>query len=265
VAQPLIVTFGDVLALALITPPGGLLPETSTPVEATLTVGGQAAVTACWVVEAGGLARAVGARAYDRLGDLVEAELTERGVELAGPGVEGRTGLITVVDGPGTPRTALADRGVSPLIGADSVDEDLVAGADILHVSGYALADQPSAGAAERAAELARAAGARISVDLASASLVTPLVRQRIADLAPDIVLATEQQSEAAGGLDDLAALQVLSDAGGAAAAPPAPGARDAFAGGVLPALALGGALEDAVAYGHELAARCAGSASPLP
>jgi sugar/nucleoside kinase (ribokinase family) len=265
VAQPLIVTFGDVLALALITPPSGVIPEASTPVDAEVIVGGQAALTAYWVVEAGARARTVGARAFDRLGDLVEGDLTERGIELVGPGVEGRTGLVTVVRPADGARTALADRGVSPQISADALEEGWFADADLLHVSGYALLDQPAAGAAERAVELARAAGARISVDLACADAVSPLVRQRIADLHADVALATDRQAQAIDGIDDLAAFHVRSDE--RAVVPPSRsmGVGDAFAGGFLSAFAMGGAVEDAVLYGRELASRCAETESPLP
>src|SRR6185437_10475991 len=89
--EPLIVTLGDVLALSLITPPEGLLAESAEPAETRLIVGGRAAVCACWVVA---------------------AELADRGVELEGPGVEGHTGVATVVRTPGARPTALTDRGV---------------------------------------------------------------------------------------------------------------------------------------------------------
>jgi sugar/nucleoside kinase (ribokinase family) len=93
--EPLIVTLGDVLALSLITPPEGLLAESAESAETRLIVGGRAAICACWVVAAEARARAVSARSYDRLGDLVEAELADRGVELEGPGVAGHTGVAT--------------------------------------------------------------------------------------------------------------------------------------------------------------------------
>ena len=117
--EPLIVTLGDVLALSLITPPDGAAGGVvrSRP-RHELIVGGQAAICACWVVAAGARGRAVSARSYDRLGDLVEAELADRGVELEGPGVEGRTGVATVVRTPGARRTALTDRGVCTEAGA---------------------------------------------------------------------------------------------------------------------------------------------------
>ena len=84
----------------------------------------------------------------------------------------------------------------------------------MLHVSGYALLDQPSAGAVERACEMARGAGASLSIDLACADIVSPLVRERILQLQPDVALATAAQAEAIGGIDDLADLPVISDDG---------------------------------------------------
>jgi sugar/nucleoside kinase (ribokinase family) len=258
------VTLGDVLALALLTPPGGVMPQSSGAVDARMMVGGQAAICACWVVETGARARAVAARSYDRLGDLVEAELADRGVELEGPGVAGSTGLATVIRTPGARRTALTDRGVCPMLAAAALRPEWFEDADVLHVSGYALLEDPAAAAAEEACATARAAGARISIDLACADIVSPLVRERIMRLEPDIALATESQAEAIGGLDDLADLPVISDHG---AVPPIDpmGVADAFAAGFLAALAAGAEADDAAGLGRLMADRCAGVEGPLP
>lgn len=263
-AEPLIVTLGDVLALALITPPSDAMPQASTPVETRLVVGGQAAVSACWAAETGARARAVSARSYDRMGDFVEAELADRGVELQGPGAEGATGMATVIRTPGARRTALTDRGVCPLLSADGLRDEWFEDADILHVSGYALLEEPSAGAAERAVELARAAGAQISVDLACADIVTPLVRERISRMEPDIAFATSAQAAAIGGIDDLADIPVISDRDGIPAIDPM-GVADAFAAGFLAALAAGADADDAAELGRQMADRCAGVEGPLP
>ena len=262
--EPLIVTLGDVLALALITPDDGLLPETSSRVRTQLTVGGQAAICACWAVETGSRARAVSARSYDRLGDLIEAELAERGVDMDGPAVAGATGLATVVRPPGAQQTAFTDRGVCPLLSAESLRPEWLIDADVLHVSGYALLDEPSAGAAEHAVQLARQAGAKLSVDLASADIVTPLVRERIARLKPDVALATGAQADAIGGIDDLAALPVISDRDDPGHADPM-GVPDAFAAGFLSALAAGADPDDSVSLGREMASRCGALPGPLP
>jgi ribokinase len=262
--EPLIVTLGDVLALSLITPPEGLLAESAEPAETRLIVGGRAAICACWVVAAEARGRAVSARSYDRLGDLVEAELADRGVELEGPGVQGHTGVATVVRTPGARRTALTDRGVCAKLAHQLIQPEWFDDADVLHVSGYALVDQPSAGAVERACEIAREAGASLSVDLASADIVSPLVRERILQLQPEVVLATAAQAEAIGGIDDLGDLAVISDDGAFPAIDPM-GVADAFAAGFLSALAAGADEDDALGDGRLLADHCAGLDGPLP
>jgi sugar/nucleoside kinase (ribokinase family) len=264
VLEPLIVTLGDVLALALITPEEGVLPQSSGRVRTRLTVGGQAAICACWAVETGARARAVAARSYDRLGDLVEAELAERGVDIEGPAVVGATGLATVVRPAGAQRTALTDRGVCPLISAEALRPEWLVDADVLHLSGYALLDEPAAGAAEHAAELAREAGARLSVDLACADILTPVVRERIARLRPDVALATGAQAQAIGGIDDLAELPVISDRDQPRHADPM-GVPDAFAAGFLSAFAAGADAGDSLSLGREMAARCGATPGPLP
>ena len=257
-------TLGDVLALVLVTPAEGVLPEASSASRSQLTVGGQAAICACWAVETGARARAVSARSYDRLGDLIEAELAERGVEVEGPAVAGGTGLATVVRPAGARRTALTDRGVCPALSAEALRPEWLQDADVLHVSGYALLDQPSADAAERAFLLARAAGAQLSIDLACADIVTPLVRERIARLQPDVALATRAQADAIGGIDDLADLPVISDTDAPAHRDPM-GVPDAFAGGFLAAFAAGAAPADAIGLGREMAAQCGARTGPLP
>jgi len=263
-SQPLIVTLGDVLALVLVTPDGGLPDEPATTATTRLTVGGQAAICACWAAETGARARAVSARSYDRAGDLVEAELAERGVDLEGPGVEGDTGVATVVRTAGARRTALTDRGVCPLLAPEGLAEAWFSDADILHVSGYALLEQPSAGAAELACAMARDAGARVCVDVACADIVSPLLRERIAHLEADIALATPEQAQAVGGFDDLAALPVITEprAGGDG---DTMGVNDAYAAGFLAALAAGADAGDARELARAMADRCAKREGPLP
>ena len=263
-SDPLLVTLGDVLALALITPPADVMPQASTPVETRILVGGQAAISACWIAETGARARAVSARSYDRLGDFVEAELADRGVELQGPGAEGTTGLATVIRTPGARRTALTDRGVCRSLTADGLREEWFEDADILHVSGYTLLEEPSAGAAEHAVVIARAAGARVSVDLACADIVTPLVRERISRIEPEIAFATAAQAEAIGGIDDLADIPVITDRDGIPAIDPM-GVSDAFAAGFLAAVGAGADADDAAELGRQMADRCAGVEGPLP
>ena len=75
---------------------------------------------------------------------------------------------------------------------------------DHLHVSGYALLAEPVSSAARRAVELARAAGARVSVDLSSWSTIeaagASAFRELVEALRPDVVFANEDEERVFGG-----------------------------------------------------------------
>ena len=134
----------------------------------------------------------------------------------------------------------------------------------MLHVSGYALLEQPSAGAAERAVELAREAGARSSIDLACADIVSPLVRAAAAgDCAADVAFATPAQAEAIGGVDDLAALPVVTDT--AAGASRSDGRRRRLRGRLPGGAAAGAEPDDADEPGPRDGRRCGAAEGPVP
>ena len=67
--------------------------------------GGQAANVAAWAVELGAQARFVGKRADDAAGRLVAEELEGRGVEVLGPAVGGRNGVVVSMVGSNGVRT----------------------------------------------------------------------------------------------------------------------------------------------------------------
>jgi ribokinase len=91
-----------------------------------------------------------------------------------------------------------SDRGVAPELAPDDVEDSWLEGCDVLHVSGYSLLRSPIDEASLRAAELARAAGARVSLDLSSASTIRALgaarFRRLLASLEPDVVFGTEAE-----------------------------------------------------------------------
>jgi ribokinase len=53
-----------------------------------------------------------------------------------------------------------------------------------------------------RAARIARENGARVSVDVSTWTLVDEAFRERVRELAPDLLFATEREHEALGALD---------------------------------------------------------------
>lgn len=95
----------------------------------------------------------------------------------------------------------MADRGAADLLEAGDLRAAWFAGADALHLPVYSLLGEPLGSAGRRAIELARAANASVSVDLAS---IGPLLadgrraaRGLIAEIAPDLLFATAAEAEA--------------------------------------------------------------------
>ncbi len=94
-----------------------------------------------------------------------------------------------------------SDRGSATELEPDELDPVWFR-CDRLHLSGYALLVEPVADAALRAAELGRAEGASISVDLSAWSLIDDAFRERVRRCEPETVLATEAERDTFGPLD---------------------------------------------------------------
>jgi len=176
--------------------------------DATSTIvlrpGGQAANVAAWVAALGGTSRFVGKRGADDAGALAAARLRELGVELAGPVEPAGNGVIVSLVDPSGERTMCPDRGVAAELRPEEIDEAWFADCAHLHVSGYALLRDPVRFAATRAIELARARGAGVSIDLSSWSAIRDFgaerFRAQLADLAPDVIFANEEEERIVGG-----------------------------------------------------------------
>ena len=166
--------------------------------------GGQAANVAAWAAELGAQARFVGKRAHDAAGRLVADEVARRGVTVLGPLVEGRTGVVVSLAEPGGLRSMASDRGVAPELRAEELEIAWLRGCDALHLSGYALFRPPVDQAGAKAAGAVRQQGGRISVDLSSAEAIAAFgpdrLRERLRQLEPDVVFATEGELDALGG-----------------------------------------------------------------
>jgi sugar/nucleoside kinase (ribokinase family) len=261
--QPVrVTTLGDLLLDVIVRLDGPLVPGADQGAETRVGAGGQAANVAAWGAELGAEMRFVGKRGADAAGELAARELRGYGVEVAGP-IEGRHGVVvsfsSVED-----RTMASDRGAAPELRADELEQGWF-DCDALHLSGYSLQREPMATAALRAAELARANGARVSVDLAVWSAIDELFHARLEELAPDLVFANEREREALGEFDaswvvKRGAEGVVVDGEAFAAVPTVvvdpTGAGDALAGGFL----VGG-----TALGLEAAARCCAKLGAMP
>jgi hypothetical protein len=124
----MICVLGDAHLDVVVRVSGPVAEETDTPAQTLVGAGGQAANVAAWIAELGGQARLIAARASDPAADLVAAELIRRGVDLAGPELKGRTGVVVSLSDHGRARSMLTDRGVGPQLTAAAVDANWLAG-----------------------------------------------------------------------------------------------------------------------------------------
>jgi sugar/nucleoside kinase (ribokinase family) len=240
--------------------------ETDTPARTAVGVGGQAANVAAWVVALGGEARLIAARGTDLAARLVAGELARRGVELVGPVLDGRTGVVVSLTDHGAGRSMLTDRGIGPSLSAGSLRPEWLDGCAWLHLPAYSLVTEPVAGAALAAAERAP----RLSVDLSSTAVLRAYGVARfaglIAQLRPDVVFGNEAEASLVG---DLAGAELVVKLGprgvraGGAVIPALPtrpvdstGAGDAFAAGYL----VGG-----IELGLQAAARAVATMGAMP
>ena len=199
----LVCALGDLLLDVVVRLEAPLARGDDVPAETCVGAGGQAANVAAWASALGGRGRFLGRRAADAVGRVVAADVTARGVELRGPIVGGRTGVVvSLVDRSGA-RTMASDRGVSPGLSPDDVEGAWLDGCACLHVSGYGLVAEPMGAAVERAIDLAHRSGVPVSIDLSSWTAIHdfgPLrFRERLQRLAPDVLFATEREQEMLG------------------------------------------------------------------
>ncbi len=243
------------------------------------TRGGSAANVAMFGALTGTPSRFIGQVGNDNLGEQLCTSLRQSGVDVCTV-AEGRTGSIVVLVQPSGERTFLTDRGVASQLSV--FDASHLADVSIVHVPTYSLAHDPLATTAIQYIRAARAAGALISVDASSTSVLRDYGVDRycslIASIAPDVFLCNSDEA-ALLNIDSVhpmtganltvikrgALLVTAITAAGAVTevVPPSvanivdtTGAGDAFAAGFLPAYSSSRNIVDAITLGNSIAAR---------
>ena len=269
-ASTVICVLGDAHLDVVVRSSGSPAAETDTPSEVRLSVGGQAANVAAWTVALGGRSRLIAARGSDLAAGLVAAELASRGIEVVGPEVGGRTGVVVSLSDGGASRSMLTDRGAGPLLQPGHLTDSWLDGCSWLHLPGYSLVSEPIRSAAIAAARAAAARSARLSIDLSSTAAIVRFGARRFAglitSLRPDLVLGTAAEVALVGELSGPETVVKLGPGGvrvggrhypaAATAAIDSTGAGDAFAAGYL----LGG-----VALGLTAAGRAVATMGAMP
>ena len=193
---------GDLMLDMVVAPAQALDSGTDVPGLVALVQGGSAATTARWLGRLGAQTSLIAAVGRDAAGRaLVAAIRTDRVTARVSRVAGARTGRIGVIVEPGGERSFVADRGAADLLEAGDVRAAWFERADALHLPAYSLLGEPLGAAGRRAIELARDAGAAISVDLAS---IGPLLaggrrvaRGLVEGAAPDLLFATAAEAEA--------------------------------------------------------------------
>jgi sugar/nucleoside kinase (ribokinase family) len=196
VSGGVICAVGDLNLDVVVCPSRPVEEETDTDVRTWVGAGGQAANVTAWIVALGGRARLVAARAADPAGRLVAGELARRGVDLAGPVMDGRTGVVVSLSDHGNTRSMLTDRGVGPRLAAAALRASWFGGCTRLHLPAYSLVSAPIRAAALAAAEYVP----RLSVDLSSTAVLRDIgagpFRELLGRLRPDVVFGNEAEAE---------------------------------------------------------------------
>jgi ribokinase len=207
-----LVTLGDALLDVIVRLGEPLAPGADAPAATRTGAGGQAANVAAWAATLGAKARCVAKRGDDAAGRLVAEELDSLGVELVGP-AEGSNGVVVSLVAEDGERTMASDRGVAPGLEPRELDPNWFS-CECLHISGYALLATPIDHAAKRAVKLARANGARVSVDLSAWTRIQTYgareFRKKVKALEPDVVFANAAEWETLGAADGLALTAVI-------------------------------------------------------
>jgi len=287
---------GDLVLDAVLAPVRAMETGTDVPGRVALRQGGSAANTARWLARLGARTSLVAAVGRDPIGRALVEAVRSDGVVPRVVRVNAKaTGRIGVVVAPGGERSFVADRGAADELRPEDLRAAWFRGADAVHLPAYSLLGEPLGLAGKRAVEEGRAAGALVSLDLAS---IGPLLaRGRRAAMAlvrsirADLLFATAAETEALLGryaVDDLldyapiaivkrgaqgATVLALDPAGGrlrhevataAVASSDSTGAGDAFDAGFLVAWLASrragrtgpSALHRAALAGHRAAAR---------
>ncbi len=229
VPSPRIVVLGDLVLDVVLSADRPLRRGTDVAGRVSFRQGGSASTTARWFARLGLDAALVTAIGEDGPGDALVAYLESRGVRVHAVRFAGsRTGRLGVIVEDGE-RSFVADRAAMYLLGPRHLHASWFAGIALLHLPSYSLVGERLAAASARAARLARAQGALVSVDLSSAGFIASegpgVMLGRVAALAPDVLLATDSEAaEATAGaglrpLLDIAPVVVIKSGPGGAVA----------------------------------------------
>jgi len=164
--------------------------------------GGSACNTIIGIGQLGGAARFIGKLGQDDFGKLFEKDLRDNNIEpllFASPSPTGR--VLSIIT-PDAQRSMLTYLGASSEAQASEITEKCFDGTAIVHIEGYLLYNKDLM---MKALELAKDAGVRVSLDLASFTVVEESkdFLEGIVDDFVDILIANEDEARVFTGCSD--------------------------------------------------------------
>lgn len=200
IEHPRVVVVGDLVLDVVVAPDEPLARGTDVGGRVSLRQGGSATTTARWLGRLGARTSLVCAIGRDAAGRALVAAVTADRVTMHAVRIAGaRTGRIGVIVEPGGERSFVQDRAAALRLRPSDLRPAWFADADAVHLPAYSLLGEPLGDAGRAAIALGRAAGAVVSVDLASSGPLAALGRRAatalIADAAPDLLFATRDEA----------------------------------------------------------------------
>ena len=190
---------------------GNRIWENLKPLGADLVAGGSAANTINGAATFGMESGFIGKVGDDDLGSLFKSNQEKDGIRsilLKGDNPTGRA--MVLITPPNAERTFAVYLGAALELVPDDLHPEWFEGWDYFHIEGYLVQNQATV---RRAIELAKAAGCRISIDLASYNVVEANLEflHEIVEEYVDIVFANETEAEAFTGLPPREALDCIA------------------------------------------------------
>lgn len=200
--RPRVLVLGDLVLDVVVAPSRAIERATDVTGNVAIRQGGSASNTARWLGRLGVATQLVCAVGHDGAGRSLVEEVRSDGVVVRAARIAGvRTGRIGVVVGADGERSFVTDRRAALRLAPEHLDPAWFAGLDVVHLPAYSLLDEPLGTAGRRAVELARAAGALVSVDLSSSAPLLAAGRRAARELllgvAPDVLFATSAEATA--------------------------------------------------------------------
>ena len=199
---------------------GGMTLVSKEYIESTLALssekpsivpGGSACNTVVGVGRLGGAAKFVGKCGKGDMGDLIESDLLKQNVVPELFRCDSPTGRVLSIISPDAQRTMFTFLGASAETRPEDISETLFKDAAVVHIEGYMLFNPELIQAALTAA---KSAGARISLDLASFTVVegSRKLLEHLVDSHVDVLIANEDEARAfTGHSDEHRAMEALS------------------------------------------------------